>query len=287
MNKSFTILVTLGLLMGIASFFLAVKLIESEKAKALANVPVPTETKQVETRDVLIVKDNLETGTPLTELNVGVTKAPVDLVPESALTSMDQIRDRFAVQNLFKGQFLLDGMARTRDQLPKASLMITPGKRLISVRVDEVKANSYMIKNGDFVDLVGSFEVKEDMLPPGSEMPIGSRITVTFLQRVRVFDIIYGTSAAGQGGEQGNQRLAQGTTATFEVTPEEANIISNAETIATSLWLVLRRFDDESIRAPGNPLEENIIASLKRTNIKAPPPPAEPTKPPPQRKTVF
>jgi pilus assembly protein CpaB len=287
LNKSFTILVVVALFLGIGSVFLTVKLIESEKAKALANAPVQPETKQVETRDVLFIKDNLETGTPLTELNVGVTKAPVDLVPEGALTSLDQIKERFAMQKLFKGEFLLDGKARTRDQLPKASLMITPGKRLISVRVDEVKANSFMIKNGDFVDLVGSFEVKEDMLTPGSEMPIGSRITVTFLQRVRVFDIIYGNSGAGEGGEKDNQRLAQGTTATFEVTPEEADIISNAETIATSLWLVLRRFDDESVRAPNNPLEEKIIASLKRTGIKAPPPPSEPTKPAAPRKTVF
>jgi Flp pilus assembly protein CpaB len=118
-------------------------------------------------------------------------------------------------------------------------------------------------------------------------LPIGSRITVTFLQRVRVFDIIHGISGASAGDEQSNQRLAQGTTATFEVTPEEADIISNAETIASSLWLVLRRFDDEAVRAQRSPLEEKIIASLKRTNIKAPPPPPEPTKAPAQRKTVF
>jgi pilus assembly protein CpaB len=287
LNKSFTILVVLALFLGLGSLFLIRKLVESEKAKALANAPAQTPTKQVETRDVLFVKDNLETGTPLTDLNVGVTKVPVDLVPESALTSLDQIKDRFAMQNLFKGEFLLDGKARTRDQLPKASLMITPGKRLISVRVDEVKASGFMIKNGDFVDLVGSFEVKEEMLAPGSELPIGSRITVTFLQRVRVFDIIHGISGASAGDEQSNQRLAQGTTATFEVTPEEADIISNAETIASSLWLVLRRFDDEAVRAQRSPLEEKIIASLKRTNIKAPPPPPEPTKAPAQRKTVF
>lgn len=288
MNKSFTILVVLALFLGLGSLFLIRKLIESAKAEALANAPVQTEVKAVESKDVLFVKDNLETGTPLTDMNVGVTKAPTDLVPETALTSLDQIKDRFAVQNLFKGEFLLEGKVRTRDQLPKASLMITPGKRLISVRVDEVKASSFMIKNGDYVDLVGSFDVKEDMLTPGTELPIGSRITVTFLQRVRVFDIIHGNAGAAKEDEGSNQRMALGTTATFEVTPEEADIITNAESVAGALWLVLRRFDDDQVRPPRSPLEEKIIASLQRKDIKiASPPPPEPTKAPAQRKTVF
>jgi len=286
LNKSFTILVVLALFLGIGSLVLIRKLVESERAKALAERPAATEVKAVETRDVLIAKDNLETGTPLTDLNVGLVKMPADIVPETALTSLDQIKERFAMQTLFKGELILDGKARTKDQLPKASLMITPGKRLISVRVDEVKASGFMIKNGDFVDLVGSFEVKDEMLPPGMDQPIGEKITVTFLQRVRVFDIIHGTAATGNEEDKSNQRMAQGTTATFEVTPEQADIISNAEAVASELWLVLRRFDDDEIKKPRSSLEEKVIASLHRTDIQAPPPP-EPVKPTTTRKTVF
>lgn len=288
MNKSFTILVVLAVFLGLGSLFLIKKFVESEKAKVLASVPQQTEVKPIETRDVLIAKDNLEAGTPLTDLNVGVVKMPSDIVPETALTSMDQIKDRFATQMLFKGDLILEGKVRTKDQLPKASLMISPGKRLISVRVDEVKASGFMIKNGDFVDLVGSFEVQDEMLPIGMDKPVGDRITVTFLQRVRVFDIIHGAVSGSNQGEDGQnaQRMAQGTTATFEVTPAEADIISNAEDVASNLWLVLRRFDDEEIKPPRSELEAKIIASLQRVATKAPPPP-EPVKPAPARKQVF
>lgn len=289
MNKSFTILVALAVLLGLGSLFLIKKFVESEKARALASAPAVSQVKPVETKDVLFVKDDLQTGTPLTDLNIGVTKAPVDIVPETALTSLDQIKDRFAMQSLYKGEFLLQPKARTREELPKASLMIEPGKRLISVRVDEVKANGFMIKNGDFVDLVGSFDVKEEMLPTGSVLPIGDKLTVTFLQRVRVFDIVYGSSVTGSEKSdegQGSQRMARGTNATFEVTPAEANIISNAESVASTLWLVLRRFDDTTITPPATPTEEKIIASLQRNDISAPPP-AAPIKPTNQRKTVF
>lgn len=288
MNKSFTILIGLALLLGAGSLFLIKRLVETEREKAKALLPPPTAAQEptVEMSSVLVVKENLETGTPLTDMNVGIEQLPKKVVPEGALTSMEQIKDRFAVQNLFKGQVLFDAEARTREELPKASLMITPGKRLISVRVDEVKANGFMIKNGDFVDLVGGFEVPAEMLPPSADRPLGNRITVTFLQRVRIFDIVHGTSGNPQDNQnQGAGRMAMGTTATFEVSPQEADIITNAESTASSIWLVLRRFDDETITAPKTDLEKNIIASLLRTTPEAPvapPPPAAP-----KRRPVF
>jgi Flp pilus assembly protein CpaB len=287
LNKSFTILIVLALFLGIGSLVLIKKLVESEREKALASRPAAVE--KVQTAPVLIVKDNLETGTPLTDLNVGVKQIPQDMMPEGAMSSLDQIRDRFAVQQLFKGEMLLEAKAKTKDQLPKASLMIEKGKRLISVRVDEVKANGYMIKNGDYVDLVGSFNVTEEMLKPGSEKPIGDKLTVTFLQRVRVFDIVHGDAAAapqdGSSADNSKGRIAMGTNAAFEVTPQQAEIITNAESIAGSIWLVLRRFDDDVVFPPTNDLEKGIIDSLQRSekSVVAPPPPPKTEK----RKTVF
>lgn len=276
----------LALFLGIGSLFLIKKLVESEKEKVRREMPQQVEVKQVETRDVLFAKDDLELGTPLTDLNVGVMKAPVDVIPETALSSLDQIKDRFAMQNLFKGQFILDPMARTKEQLPKASLMITPGKRLISVRVDEVKASGFLIKNGDYVDIMGSFTLNPDDIPKGGFQPMFGKITVRFLQRVRVFDIIHGSVVAANQDGSGQGRMAIGTNATFEVTPQQADIIANAEMVADSLWLILRRFDDEEIIPPSNKTEEVIIASLQRTTA-APAPPPEPTRPAAPRKTVF
>lgn len=284
MNKSFTILIALAIILGIGSLFLIKKIVESEKARVRAEMP-RTEIKEEDRRDVLVAKEDLETGIALTELNVGVVKVPVSIVPETALSSMDQIKERFAMQNIYKGQFILDPMARTREQLPRPSMMIEPGKRLISVRVDEVKASGFLIKNGDYVDIMGSFPVTPDNLPKGGYTPLFGQMTVRFLQRVKVFDIIHGGAAAESGGE-GQGRLAMGTNATFEVSPQEADVIANAETVANSLWLVLRRFDDDKIIPPQNSTEELIIANLQRIQAEAPPPP-EPTRPAERRRTVF
>lgn len=293
MNKSFTLLVFLALFLGAVSIFLIKKIIDVERNKARASMPaVESTAEKIEMGDVLIVKEDLQMGTPLTDMNVGVVKVPVSVIPDTAIRSMDQIRDLFAYQALFKNEWLLQPKARPRESLPKPSLVIEAGKRLISVRVDEVKASSYLVKNGDFVDLVGAFEVEPELLP-SKNAPIGKRITVTFLQRVKVFDIIHGAQVAaaaeGQGGQPAESgRLAMGTNATFEVTPAEAEIITNAESVSTSIWLALRRFDDVSVVEPRNELEKEVIANLNRTNVDAPevvPPPVKPATP--TRRTVF
>jgi Flp pilus assembly protein CpaB len=291
LNKSFTILVFLALVLGAGSIFLIKKIIDVERQKALdSRGVVPTATEQIEMGDVLYVKDNLETGTPLTDMNVASRKVPASAIPETALRTMEQIKDQFAFQPLFKDEWLLQPKIRSRDNLPKASLMIEPGKRLISVRVDEVKANSFLIKNGDFVDLVGSFNVDADNMPAANP-PLGQKITVTFLQRVKIFDIVHGSSVPNQGAEgaeAGQARMAMGTNATFEVTAQQAEIITNAETVANSMWLVLRRFDDEGIYEATSDLERKIISNLVRSDQvvskPAPPPVSVPVQ---QRKTVF
>ncbi|MDX6767846.1 MAG: Flp pilus assembly protein CpaB [Candidatus Methylacidiphilales bacterium] len=281
----------LALVLGAGSIFLIKKMIDVERQKALASKPVIEAAPEVkiEMGDVLFVKEDLETGTPLNDMNVGVLKVPVTVIPDNALRSLDQVKDLFAYQSLFKNEWLLQPKARTRESLPKPSMVIEPGKRLISVRVDEVKANSFLVKNGDFVDLVGSFELEDDMLPT-KNVPMGKKITITFLQRVKIFDIIHGSQVAGgeETAEGGKGRLAMGTNATFEVTQREAEIITNAESVATSIWLVLRRFDDTAIQEPQSELEKNIIANLLRANnsaaeVKAPPPKTAL----PSRKTVF
>jgi Flp pilus assembly protein CpaB len=291
LNKSFTILVFLALVLGAGSIFLIKKIIDVERQKALdARGVVPAAAEQIQMGDVLYVKDNLETGTPLTDMNVASRKVPASAIPDTALRTMDQIKDQFAFQPLFKDEWLLQPKVRSRDNLPKASLMIEPGKRLISIRVDEVKANSFLIKNGDFVDLVGSFNVDADNMPAANP-PLGQKTTVTFLQRVKVFDIVHGSSVPNQGaegGEAGQARMAMGTNATFEVTAQQAEIITNAETVANSMWLVLRRFDDEGIYEATSELERKIIANLVRSDqiVSKPAPPPAPV-PVQQRKTVF
>lgn len=279
----------LALILGAVSLFVIKKMIDVAKQDALKSRPViDTPAEKIEMGDVLYVKDNLDTGAALTEMNVGMHKVPANVIPATALRSMDQIKDQFAFQPLYKDEWLLQPKVRSKDKLPKASLMIEHGKRLVSVRVDEVKASSFLIKNGDYVDLVGSFPVEGDNLP-SSNPPIGQKITVTFLQRVKVFDIVHGSAATkdGETAEGGQERMAIGTNATFEVTSAQAEIITNAESIAGSIWLVLRRFDDDTVYAPTSELERKIISNLIRNdqNVSKPAPPAP--APVQSRKTIF
>jgi hypothetical protein len=70
----------------------------------------------------------------------------------------------------------------------------------------------------------------------------------------------------GKKGSMGNQgkRLGEGTIATFDVTPLEAELIMGALKASQGINLVLRGYDDKEERPILNPMHTKIISGLKQ-----------------------
>ena len=294
MNKAFNFLIVVALLLGVGCIFLIKFYVDTRVNKAKAAAPV---AKEVVMQDVLFAKEQITLGSEFTNFNTELRSIPEEIVPPTAIKSLEELNEQIALHVIPVDDMIMQGKFGKPSALPKASAVIPEGKRLVTISVDDRSAAGYTVKNGDFVDLVGIFTVEGSMLER-EQMPIGNRLSVTFLQRVEIFDIIHGqttsvdTSGDNEGGGQDDTntgRLAQGTTATFLVTPKEAEVILAADTATEGMFMVLRRYDDDAIIPQPSSLHERIAdlitGDLEQTVVEQAPVADEPVAP--QRKTVF
>lgn len=118
---------------------------------------------------------------------------------------------------------------------------IRPGYRAVSINVNVSSSVSGMVRPGDNVDVIGTFNFPDDT----GKIKRGDPVTCTILQKVLVL---------ATGGETGKSRppatlgvssIAVGySTVTLAVTPREAEMLAFAEQIKGRLVLTLRNRSD-------------------------------------------
>jgi len=131
------------------------------------------------------------------------------------------------------------------------SSKIMPGERAFTIRVDNETGVAGLIRPGDFVDIMGTFD--NGSIPP-------RKVTMTILQAVPVLAI---GSLVGTGGVKNQARQATSyTTITLSVTPEEAELIEFARR-KTRLVFTLRNVDDQEVVENLKQIDFNAIFAKK------------------------
>lgn len=123
-----------------------------------------------------------------------------------------------------------------RDVASGLAPIIGERKRAISIAISGAPAVSGLVKPNDHVDVLGTFTFPSRTNPQQMES-----VTLTLMQNVVV--LATGSQIAGQEDE--NARAQQGySTVTFEVSPEEAEILVFAQQTRGQLYLTLRNSND-------------------------------------------
>ncbi len=123
--------------------------------------------------------------------------------------------------------------------------------RALSVPISGAAAVSGMIRPGDYVDILGTFTMPSAINPQMTE-----QITTTVFPKVKVLAV--GTHT---GTELEMVRSGGGSTITFEVEPEVAEIIVFAQHAGT-LYLTLRHPDNPDTSTPGTRIDFQTLESL-------------------------
>ncbi len=118
---------------------------------------------------------------------------------------------------------------------------ITPKDlRAVSINVTGASSVSGMIRPGDSVDVIGTFDFPDD----DGKIKRGDPVTCTILQKVLVLATGNDTAKSIARGGLGTGREGGYSLVTLAVTPREAEMLAFAEQIRGRLMLTLRRFDD-------------------------------------------
>ena len=250
----------LALTFGLASAVLVFAYLSKARQPGAVSATVP----------VLVAAQDIGLGAEVTDQNVTLKQLPAVAVHPNSFTDKTRSTalNQVATEPISAGQQILSTQITHNPAEVGFSPMIPEGDRAVAVAVSQETDGSSLIRPGDSVDVVASFQA--NTTPPSSAVVALPKndsgghvfVAVTVVQNVRVL-------AVGQSGEQ--PQLASGAnnakpsqsepvkSVTLALTPADAQKVFLAEQIGT-LRLAERRLGDTSI-APVAP-QDNSLTSL-------------------------
>lgn len=226
-------------------------------------------SNQIATLPVVVAARDISEGTTIDRLAVTVAQWPAPTVPAGVYSNLDSVAGRVARIAVFKGEALVPGRLAPEGTGPGLEVKIPPGKRAMSVRINDVSGIAGMIQPNARVDILLTANPSEGMR---------ERTARLFMSNMRILAM----GAQVQRGDDGQP--IQTTVATLEVSPEESELLA-AATAQGQIQLVLRGYGDpDSIDTRGVSARE-VLAQLsrgRRGEEPAPPVERRASSPPPR-----
>lgn len=263
-----SLLVGLALLLGALTAFVTARWLDIGGEQAQRAYP-----------RIVVAASVIDAGTVVAPAQVKVIDWHAPDLPLQALQDSKAVVGRVTRYPLQPGEPVLESKLAPADTKAGLSAVITPGKRAISVRVNEVIGVAGFAMPGNFVDVLVSG--KDDDQRPFS------RVAIT---RAKVLAVAQDTTA-----DPGKPKVSNAVT--LELTPAEAERLDLARTIGT-LSLVLRNEADPSDWPSTGARMPDILnagaapARAANSTGTAPAPAARPARPPasearPARETIL
>src|SRR4051794_23628842 len=165
-NRGITIL--LALLLATAAAIGAYALTGNDKAEVTGAVAIDTPTP-VPVVTVAFAKVDIAAGTEITADMVEGRAIPVEQKNPHALTDLDRVIGQRAAVAMVADEQILDSRITSAAVQPvdTFSYVVPVGKRAISLNFDQVVGAGALVQPGDFVDVIGYFEIDVKDLTKG------------------------------------------------------------------------------------------------------------------------
>ncbi|RAN32070.1 Flp pilus assembly protein CpaB [Hyphomonas pacifica] len=209
------------------------------QAPVVASAPEPVvETREVSQTRVLVAKRNLQIGDMITPEDLRWADWPESSVLNTYSTeagdsdAMEKLAGSIVRIPIYEKEPIMDTKLVMKGDTGTMAALLTPGMRALAVEISVESATGGFILPNDHVDVILTYEVE------GASSDEKLPITKTVLQNVRVLaiDQVYNTEEFGGASQIGS-------TATLEVTGDEAELIAYAERRGI-LSLSLRSWSD-------------------------------------------
>jgi pilus assembly protein CpaB len=250
-ERRYTVVFGVAVLVAAAATFGVWRVLQSAEAR-----------NRVATVPVVVALGDIPEGTEIERGMLGTSTWPAQAMPAGAFSRIDSVSGRVTRVAVFKGEPIVPGRLAPLGTGPGLEVKISPGKRAMAVRINDVAGISGLIQPNSRVDV---------LVTMGSR---ANQVSKVFMENMRVLSV--GTQV--QRGADGMP--ADGKTATLEVTPTEAERLAVAMGQGT-IQLVLRGYGDpDSINTDGAS-STDVMAALRDA-----PTASEPVVRTPVRRTV-
>lgn len=196
---------------------------------------------------VVIASNNIQAGSPLEPSVLKPIPWSGGVVPPESFSDPQKLSGRVARQQIIMGEPILESKLAPQDARGGLSSTILPGKRAITVRVNDVVGVAGFALPGSFVDILLS-----------ARDAAGQPFSKVVLSRVKVLAVAQETAS-----DPNKPKVVNAVT--LELTPEESEQLDLARTIG-SLSLVLRNELDQADARSGGTRLSDIIGGVGKAS---------------------
>ena len=239
--------------LGVAAAAGLIAMVLALNMTAPAPKPSPEPPKQVNanTEKVLVATRDLVMGQTIEGKDVAWRDWPKDSVSDQFITGGAQASETAIIGAMARASFYagepISDAKLIRSDRGFMSAILPKGKRAVAVKIAaDTSAGGFILPN-DHVDVIMTRRIGQ-----GGANTSGPEFqTETILQNVRVLAIDQTVEKANKKDGGANADSVVGRTATLELTPEQAKIITVAQQMSDRLNLALRSVADSSPNAAG------------------------------------
>jgi pilus assembly protein CpaB len=186
---------------------------------------------EVEMESILVTLTEIDINSEFSATNVKLEPWPKIKLPEGAIRSLEEVKDKYASQRFVKGEpILVDKIMDTKNGVAQA---VPPGFRVFTVKVDEESVMRGLAP-GDRIDINLYVKRGEEISEPG---------TYTIMQAVRVFSV--GAKISKDVDPKAAE--SQFRTISLLVTPEQVRHLAGAVQIGKLSF---------TLRNPNEPIDD-------------------------------
>lgn len=220
---------------------------------------------RIATASVVVAAQDIPEGHMIDRIALSTSLWPAQTVPAGAFSSIDSVAGRVTRVAVFRGEPMVPGRLAPVGTTGGLEVKIAPGKRAMSVKINDVAGISGLIQPNSRVDVL--VNIKDE-----SAAVRDQQVAKLFMENMRVLSV--GTQVTR--GDDG--KAINATTATLEVTPDEAERLAVAMNQG-SIALVLRGYGDpDSIKTKGA-TSTDVLAQLREGRmVELPKPAATPVR---------
>ncbi|MGI8497267.1 MAG: Flp pilus assembly protein CpaB [Gemmatimonadaceae bacterium] len=221
-------------------------------------------SNRIVTAPVVVAAQDVPEGRVLDRIALTTSQWPAQTLPAGAFSSIDSVTGRVTRVPIFKGEPLVPGRLAPAGTGGGLEVKISPGKRAMSVKINDVAGISGLVQPNSRVDVLVNIRDTRST----KELQVAK----LFMENMRVLSV-------GQQVTRGEDgKPINATTATLEVTPDEAERLAIAMGQG-SIALVLRGYGDpDSIKTKGA-TSTDVLSQLREGRVvEVGPKPAAPAR---------
>jgi len=245
---------------------------------SLLQQKAPSTGKNLNTRPVVVAMVNIPFRRSISESEVAIRDLPVDSIPEGAATTLDQVVGKMSTVDLFANAPLLVQQMVTPDIVTQqVALSVPKGKIVMAVPTQSKLIANRLIRPGDQIDVMATFELEVMREQGGGPMPE----SVGLLQNLEVHAIILPIDQSADSVTENTEGGVfhtvdkEGQSILLAVDPQDALTIRHILDVGGELDLALRGPADDTITNV-EPVDQFYLADryhidLVRTGANASP----------------